>query len=737
MLAILADMKSGDVGTFEIPTPELRAGGVLVRTAFSAISAGTESNTIDTGKKSLIGKALARPDLVKQVVQFAKANGVRSAYQRVQSRLDAVTALGYSSAGTVLATADGVGELRPGDRVACAGAGYASHSEINFVPRNLVVKVPDQVSLEAASLTTIGAIAMQGLRQAEASFGATVAVIGAGLLGILAVQLARAAGCRVIAVDANSARAKQALEFGAHLGLTTSDPSLLQKIAEFTKYGADAAIITAGASSTGPVELAATVLRDRGRVVVVGAVPLGVSRDLMYRKELSLVLSRSYGPGRYDPSYEEAGNDYPIGYVRWTEQRNMEAFLEFVSSGAIKLDSLLRLRYRIEDGARAYSEIRASGAYTAILEYDTARLVAQTPTASASLPRASRTSLRVGCIGAGSFARGVIFPQLRAVPGVQLETVATASGASAFSAQKAFHFRQSQQSAEILASSDVDAVFVMSRHDSHADYVLSAINSQKPVFVEKPLARNSEELDSIRDAYRREQNAGRSPFVMVGFNRRFSPATEKIQKFFAGRLEPMVVHIRVNAGHLPREHWTQQKGGGGRIVGEVCHFLDFARSLVGSGIVSVHTTGMPDGSRYNQDNIAITISFADGSIGTILYLANGDRSLPKESYEIFCEGSVARLHDFQSIEFFRNGKRTQSRCNRDKGHRKEIELTVSAMRNGGPSPIAFEELFEVTKASHAVADSLNYGLPVRLQGDQEIPTRTSDSLDGLIGARKL
>src|SRR5271169_4658238 len=377
MLAILANMKTGDVGTFDVPTPELRAGGMLVRTAFSAISAGTERNTIETGKKSLLGKAHARPDLVKQVLDFAKTNGIRAAYQKVQTRLDTVSGLGYSCSGVVLAVSEGVTEFQPGDRVACAGVGYASHSEINFVPRNLAAKVPDPVSLEAASLTTIGAIAMQGLRQANVSLGENVVVVGAGLLGVLTILLARAAGCHVIAIDANPVRAQQAVEFGASLGLSAADPSLSSKIIEFTRYGPDAAIITASSSSTEPVELSARLLRDRGRIVVLGAVPLGVSRDLMYRKELSLTLSRSYGPGRYDSNYEESGNDYPVGYVRWTEQRNMEAFLGFLSAEGGKVDSLLSLQYRIEDGAQAYSELQKSGAYTAILKYDPGRSVEQ------------------------------------------------------------------------------------------------------------------------------------------------------------------------------------------------------------------------------------------------------------------------------------------------------------------------------------------------------------------------
>jgi predicted dehydrogenase/threonine dehydrogenase-like Zn-dependent dehydrogenase len=732
MLAILADMKSGDVGTFDIPVPELRAGGVLVRTAFSAISAGTERTTIETGKKSLFGKALARPDLVKQVVEFAKVNGAKAAYQKVQSRLDAVTPLGYSCSGSVLAVGPGITEFRPGDRVACGGQGYASHSEVNFVPRNLIVRVPDSVPLDAACLTTIGAIAIQGLRQSEVFFGETVVVIGAGLVGILTIQLARAAGCRVIAVDANPLRAKQAMEFGASLALTASDPAVHHQITDFTKHGADAAIVTAGSSSVEPVELAAKVLRDRGRIVIVGAVPLGVSRDVMFKKELSLVLSRSYGPGRYDPNYEELGNDYPVGYVRWTEQRNMEAFLEYLSTGAIDLGPLLKLRYNIDQGVKAYSDIQRSGAYTAILDYHSAQPKVGRANVKAHESKSKSERLRIGCIGAGSFARSVIFPHLRALNDAELEAVATASGASALSAQKAFHFQHAWGVAELLSASSIDAVFVLSHHDSHASYVVSALSKNKPLFVEKPLATTSEQLDSVQQAYQECLDSGRSPFVMVGFNRRFSPAADKIREFFVGRREPMVVHVRVNAGHLPGEHWTQQNHNGGRIIGEVCHFLDWTRSIVGSRIVSIFATGIPDGARYHQDNVAIVISFADGSIGNILYLANGDKALPKEFYEVFCEGAVARLNDYQTLEFIKNRRRETHKCNRDKGHRKELELTIAAMREHRPAPIPFEELVEVTKASFAVLDSLNHGLPVRLEEPQSPHPATNNIDAGIV-----
>jgi predicted dehydrogenase len=716
MLAILADLKTGDVGTFDVPAPELRAGGILVRTAFSAISAGTELNTIETSKKSLLGKAHARPDLVKQVLDFAKTNGMRAAYQKVRAKLDTLSGLGYSSSGTVLAVGDGVSAFQPGDRVACGGVGYATHSEINFIPQNLAAKISSSVSLEVASLTTVGAIAMQALRQASVHIGENVVVIGAGLLGVLTIMLARAAGCHVVAIDANPARAKQATEFGASLGLSSSDSSLLPKIIEFTKYGPDAAIVTASASSAEPVELGAQLLRDRGRIVVLGAVPLGVSRDLMYRKELSLSLSRSYGPGRYDSSYEESGNDYPVGYVRWTEQRNMEAFLGFLSTDAAKVDPLLRLQYNIEDGSRAYSEIQRSGAYTAILKYGSRDFLDRPQSRVAPAGREMKGVLRIGCIGAGSFARSVIFPHLQGSENVQLESVGSASGASAFSVQKSFAFRRAQQPTEILSDPNLDAVFILSHHDSHATHVLSALSQHKPVFVEKPLAVNSDELESISSQYHAELDRGHQPFVMVGFNRRFSPAAVKIRDFFSARQQPMLAHVRVNAGYLPREHWTQSKQNGGRIIGEACHFIDWLRYVIGKKIVSIYAAALPDGGLYNRDNVAIIVAFADGSVGNILYLANGDKSLPKEYYEVFCENSVARLDDYRSLELFRGGKRQAIKCDRDKGHKRELDLTLHAMREGQSSPIPFEELFEVTASTFAVIQSLGLGVPVGLPG---------------------
>ena len=712
MLALLTDRKSGQVSTYEVPAPELRPGGILVRTHYSAISAGTERATLELSSKSLLAKAKARPDLLKQVIEYARQNGLKAAYDKVHAKLDTLTTLGYSCAGEVILAGDGVHEFRPGDRVACGGGTYANHAEINFVPRNLAAHIPSQVSMAAASLTTIGAIAMQGFRQANLRIGETVAVIGAGLVGVLTLQIARAAGCRVVAIDLSPQRVKRAAEFGAHLAIAANDPTLEPQVKEFSRYGVDAALLTAATSSAQPAEMAATLLRDRGRMIVVGDVGLGVSRSNMYAKELSLALSRSYGPGRYDPQYEENGIDYPIGYVRWTEQRNMDAFLDLLSTGQINVDPLLEHQYAIDDGAKAYADLK-SGLYTAILKYNCASAVPEKAVPNVVPARHPiGDEVRIGSIGAGSFASSVLIPNLRAIPGVRLESVGTISGAGAASARRAFKFQTAQQPSELLKDPNVDAVFILTRHGPHATLAAQACEAQKPVFVEKPLAIDREQLAQLKQVYAEQRSAGRAPFVMVGFNRRFAPFTEKIRQFFADRREPMMLHARVNAGYIPHDHWIHADGG--RIVGEFCHFVDWARSVIGSPIHSVAASGLPDGTRYKADNIAVTLKFADGSVANLLYLANGDRSIAKEFFEVFCQGAIARLQDFRTLELARNGEIQKFKSVQDKGHRRELELTIEAIRSGKPSPIAFAELVEVTETTFLVQQALATGEVLRL-----------------------
>jgi predicted dehydrogenase/threonine dehydrogenase-like Zn-dependent dehydrogenase len=712
MRALLTDRKSGEVSTYEVPPPELRPGGLLVRTHYSAISAGTERATLEQSSKSLLARIKARPDLLKQVLEYARQNGVKAAYENVRAKLDTLTTLGYSCAGEVISVGEGVHEFRAGDRVACGGGTYANHAEINFVPRNLTVHIPSHVSMAAASLTTIGAIALQGFRQAEVAIGETVAVIGAGLVGVLTIQIARAAGCRVVAIDLSPDRVRRAVEFGAHLAITAADPSLASSIKEFSRYGVDAAILTAATDSAEPAEMAAKILRDRGRIIVVGTVGMGVSRPNMYMKELSLAFSRSYGPGRYDSQYEEGGIDYPIGYVRWTERRNMEAFLDLLATGQIDVVPLIEHQYSIDEGAKAYAGLK-NGSYTAILEYNGA---SATPKRTLPIVAAARhrigDEVRVGCIGAGSFASSVIFPNLRALKGVRLQSVATISGAGAASAQRAFKFQTAQQPSELLNDFDVDSVFILTRHDTHAAETARALHAGKPVFVEKPLAIDLEQLDQLQQVYAGQLLSGHAPFVMVGFNRRFAPFTEKMRQFFAGRREPMVLHARVNAGFIPHDHWIYTQGG--RIVGEFCHFVDWARFVIGSPIQSVAATGLPNGTQYASDNVAVALKFTDGSVANLLYLTNGDRSIPKEFFEVFCQGAIARLHDFHTLELARNGKIQKFKSMQDKGHRQELQLTIEAIRSGKPSPIAFDELAEVTKATILVQQALATGTVIPL-----------------------
>jgi predicted dehydrogenase/threonine dehydrogenase-like Zn-dependent dehydrogenase len=708
MKAVLTSSKTGEIGVHDIPAPEALAGGILVRTHFSVISSGTERAKVEMGEKSLLGKAMARPDLVRQVLDYARIHGMREAYHKVRNRLEGLAPLGYSCSGVVLAAGEGVSEFRAGDRVACGGVGYANHSETNFIPRNLAVAVPENVSLEQAAITTIGTIAMQGLRQAEVRFGETLAVIGAGLVGVLTVQLARAAGCRVVAIDINPDRVRRAMELGAHLGFHAGEPQIEELVKGFSRYGADAAVITAASHTSEPLELATRLLRDRGRIVVVGDVGLNVARASLYEKELSVVMSRSYGPGRYDAEYEEKGVDYPLGYVRWTEKRNMEAFVDYLAMGAINVAPLMERQCAMEEVPAAYEEIREGRAYTVLIRYTQQGVEeARAPSKngqSAARPRLEG-ALRVGCIGAGGFARDVIFPQLRRIRCARLEAVASASGVGAESARRTAGFRRACAPDELIEDPNVDAVFVATRHDSHAGYALKALTKNKPVFIEKPMCGRREEFEAIQRAYAGQTERGTSPFVMVGYNRRFAPLTEKVKEFFEGRREAMAIQIRVNAGYIPPDHWVQQASGG-RIVGELCHFVDWARFIVGRQIVTVSAGSMPDGLKYSRDNISTTLGFEDGSIASVLYLANGDKTVPKEYFEVFCEGRVARLEDFRALELSSNGKKRRFKTSQDKGHQRELELTIQAMSSGGASPIAFEELREVAEITFRIEEAL-------------------------------
>lgn len=714
MKTIVQSYGKGVLEIADVPVPALQPGGILVRNRASLISAGTERLMVDLAKKSLLGKARDRPDLVRRVFDKWRRDGLAATLETVRSRLDNPTPLGYSCAGTVMDVGEGVDNFRVGDLVACAGAGYANHAEVVAVPKHLAVRVPEGVSPEAACFTTVGAIALQGLRLASIELGETVAVIGLGLVGLLGAQLARAAGCRVVGMDKDPARCRLALELGID-HVVDRGGELERRCRELTGgHGVDKVIIAASTKSNEPIALAGEVARGQGTVAVVGAVGMDIPRKPYYDKELVLRVSRSYGAGRYDPEYEEKGRDYPIGYVRWTENRNMQAFIDQLATGRIVTEPLVTHRFPIAEATEAYELLtgKSKESYLGIL------LTYPEPkpaTDDFPIPRDARMDLPLregirgpvglGLIGAGQFARGTLLPALRRIVDADPVGVATATGVSARHTAEKFDFRFATTSVdEILSRERVDAVLVTTRHHLHAPQVIQALEAGKHVFVEKPLCLEESELETI-DALHR----GSRLLLMVGFNRRFAPMALRLKEHFEDIDEPLAIHYRVNAGHIPLDHWTQDpEQGGGRVVGEFCHFVDFCIFLTGALPVAVVAQGLPNGDRYRDDNVVATLEMADGSLATITYLANGASALAKERVEVFGGGASAVLDNFRRLELYSGGRRTVERAllRQDKGHFEELAAFVEAVRTDGPSPIPMEEILATTRTTFEIRRQL-------------------------------
>jgi predicted dehydrogenase len=730
MKQIVQSYRTGDLKLMDVPAPALLPGCVLVQTAFSAVSLGTEGKKVATARQSLLGKARSRPDLVQQVIRAAQREGITATYHKVMNRLDEPVPLGYSAAGAVIAVGAGVEGFRVGDRVACGGES-AAHAEVLSMPVNLCARMPEGVSLEHAAFTTIGAIALQGLRQANVTLGECVAVVGLGLLGQLAVQLLKVNGCRVLGIDLDPAKVALAEKLGADLGLARGDSTLEAAVSTFSRgYGVDAVLITAAGASNDPVELAVQMCRDRGRIVVVGGVSMDLPRDACYYKELEVKLSRSYGPGRYDSLYEEKGIDYPIGYVRWTEQRNMQAFLDLLAAGELNLDGLITHRFPFDQAEQAYALLtsdrpEAPAPLGIVFKYDLARDYLASPTqriytATQHATRNTQRAVGIGFIGAGSFARKFLIPPLVKHPHARLVGVATATGISGQSTAQKFGFAYSTGDyGRILDDPDIGAVFIATRHNLHAQLAIEALQAGKAVFVEKPLALTYEQLAAVTAAYEesatcipRPTSNLQPPIFMIGFNRRFAPLTQEMCRFSVGR-EPMVIHYRVNAGFVESKHWVHDpEEGGGRILGEVCHFIDLIATLVGYPVRSVYAVGMDNIGRYHDDNVSITLAFADGSVGSVLYLANGDTALPKERIEVFRQGTTAALDDFCRLELYRDGHRTVKKSAQDKGHRAEVLAFVKAVCKGSESPVPFADCVASTLTTLQAVESLRQGLPL-------------------------
>jgi predicted dehydrogenase/threonine dehydrogenase-like Zn-dependent dehydrogenase len=732
MKQVFQDARSAEINVAEVPAPKLLAGCVLVRTAASLVSAGTERASSEFASKNLLQKARMRPDLVREVLSKIGRDGLVATVSAVRSRLDQPSALGYSSAGTVVAVGEGVADINPGDRVACAGAGYAVHAEFACVPRLLVARIPSEaVSFDEAAFTTVGSVALHGVRTADVKLGEIVAVIGLGLLGQLMVQILKAAGCCVLGMDISTERADLALRSGADAVSASSSGFQDLCLQHSGRHGADAVLIAAQTASNDPVNLAGAVARNRAVVVAVGTVAMDIPRRFFYEKELDFRVSRSYGPGRYDSAYEQKGIDYPIGYVRWTETRNMEAFLKLLADRKLDLPPLMTHRFPIARAHSAYDLIagKTHEAFLGVLiaypeDADDTRHVNLAAPDRLVRPVASRQAIQIGLLGAGTFATGTLLPAIKRVGGVEMVVAGAANGSHARHAADKFGFRScATDEREILNNPAVNTVVIATRHHLHAGQVIAALNSGKHVFCEKPLCLNAAELNRIVAAHddqthndqTHEGRPSQRRLLMVGFNRRFAPLAVRLKSFLQEVREPLALHYRVNAGFLPADHWLNDpQQGGGRILGEVCHFVDFLCFLADSAPVEVETRSLPNPGQYSNDNIVCSMRFADGSQGTITYLANGDKSFSKERLEVFGGGSVAVLEDFRRLELVRGGKNrvVRSLLRQDKGHRGEWEAFITAIQAGAESPIPFREVVSPMLATFALEESRCLGQPV-------------------------
>ena len=701
MKQVLQNLRSGDTEIADVPAPGVKPGGLLLRTARTLVSSGTERMLVEFGRANLLDKARQQPDKVRQAIEKIKTDGLLPTLQAVQSKLDQPLAMGYCNVGTVIDVGVGVSGYSIGDRVASNG----KHAEIVAVPVNLCARVPDAVSDESAAFTVVGAIALQGIRLAQPTLGETVVVTGLGLIGLIAVQLLRAQGCRVLGIDLDRAKLDLARRFGADVvDLSVGEDPINAAAALSRGRGVDAVIVTASTRSSEPIHQAAMMCRKRGRIVLVGVTGLELSRADFYEKELTFQVSCSYGPGRYDPLYEDKGQDYPIGFVRWTEQRNFEAVLDLMASGALNVEPLITHRFPIEEAAEAYAVIAGrEPSLGVLLEYrqDTTRpsrtvRLAPGPSAGTGVRRSSRLAV----IGAGGYGTQVLLPAFKAA-GAELATVASGMGVTGYHAAKKFGAAEvTTDVAAIMARDDVAAVVIATRHDSHAHYTCEALAAGKSVFVEKPLVINASELNAVTAAY--EQARMRDPglALMVGFNRRFAPHVVKMKALLRSVREPKCMVMTINAGAVPMHHWTQDlETGGGRLIGEGCHFVDLLRYLADSPIddFRVESMGASAGGS-GSDNFTLTLRFKDRSIGTLHYFANGHKGLAKERIELFCGGRVVQIDNFRKMRGYgwvRFSKLDLWR--QDKGQLACTAAFMQTLREGKVSPIPFDELAEVSR----------------------------------------
>lgn len=722
MKQVTQNYKTGQITLEEVGAPALKPGGVLIRTRYSVISTGTETMKVREGRLSYLGKARARPDQLRKVMDAVRQQGAAAAYRKVMSKLDSLTPLGYSTAGEVIAVGRGAEEYQVGQHVACAGAGYANHAEINFIPKNLVAPVPTNVSLKHAAFATVGAIALQGFRQANMQLGESACVIGLGLLGQLLVQILAAAGMRVVGVDLLESRCRLAERLGAKMATTPDDPTLDGAISRWTAgHGVDRVFIVAGGAENAAALLAVRIARDRAKVIDIGKTKLDLPWNDCYLKELDVRFSRSYGPGRYDMVYEERGIDYPLSYVRWTENRNLRAFLDLIGEGKVAIDPIISSIRPFKEAEAVYQGLADSSSPTLgiLLDYgfgdEPALRQAPEICASRVSPRRHQSGrVGLGMIGAGNYASSMLLPHLVRSRDVDLIGVATATSLSGKNAQRKFGFASATTNyKELLQRDDIDAVVIATRHAAHAPMVAEALRHGKAVYVEKPLAIDFEGLALVRDAV----NESGNDRLMVGFNRRFSPMVRAMANRSHGSGVPLVAHYRVHAGRIEPGSWYLDDAEGSRFVGEAGHFFDVLTYLMASRPLAVSAAVLrpPQPTADDLNNLTVTVRYENGSVASLSYLTQGGGKVPKEYLEVFGGGMTLQLNNFESLLTFDHQKRRITRTFRvDKGQRRQLAEFVSAAQTGGPMPIPLSMLIDTTMVTLATIESVRQGCEVKL-----------------------
>ncbi|WP_086562541.1 bi-domain-containing oxidoreductase [Streptomyces africanus] len=720
MKQVVQNYKSGELALLDVPAPGCKPGGVLVRSAFSLISTGTELMKVSEAGMSMLGKARSRPDQVAKVVQSVATNGVPATYRKVMGKLDSYTPLGYSLCGVVEQVGAGIDDVKAGDLVACAGNEHALHAELNWVPKNLYAPVPDGLAARHAAFGTVGSIALQGVRQGESQLGEVALVIGLGLIGQLVVQLLAASGVRVIGADPDPARCELAERLGAAACGDPASAAVEGAVAELTGgLGVDQVYLAAGGGSNQPVELAARLSRDRGRVVDIGKCRLDLPWNAYYEKELDVRFSRSYGPGRYDPEYELEGRDYPIGYVRWTERRNLACFLDLLARGRVDVEPLVSHIADFDDAVETYQSLKDGElkAVAVLFRYPGQAVEAEAPAVAVPTvnvkptpARAARTPVRLAFVGAGNYATSMLLPHLARRDGVELSTVVTTTALSGANAQRKFGFAAATTDLDaVLGDKSVDAVFVVTRHSSHAELTRRALLAGKAVFVEKPLALTEDELAGVLAAVEESGNDR----LQVGFNRRFAPLLQEARKRFGARTGPASLRYLVNAGRLDHGSWYLRQGTEGtRFAGEGGHFIDTASWLLEADPVSVYAVASP-----GNEDLQVVLRYPDGSTAAISYVTTGSPGFPKETLDLVADGKVLRLDDFVRASVYDRKRWVSSRLPkaRDKGQNAELAAFVKAVRTGGPMPVPLESLVATTAATLAVQAGLAGGAPVTLE----------------------